>query len=277
MIEQNGLQITLVAKGMRAVELDAAGAPHAIGCFYPKGLKYGMTLKIIIDHRPPLLIDKEGDRGLSLGTGLESMPSKEQLKEATEAVEISVSTDKKHVAFVKHLPKKRCYKITPDGKEEDIPCSGQEKEEVKILHLPSEGPPFLSPYDSENSSQTVQSINWADIPSPDEIISKFLKDNEIHPSKEVNQSVWAAIDAQAYGSSVDDLLLEVWPGRSGVHSTVLDLAYSTSPKLKNWRAKALSKAKTILITEPTPWKAAELIIALDDPSMSCDEFQNLLE
>ncbi len=276
-IEQNGLKITLIAKGTRALELDAAGAPHAIGCFYPKGLKYGMTLKMRVDSRSPLLIDQEGIKVLSLGTGLDSMPSREQLKAAAESIEISISPDKKHVAFLKHLPQKRCFTTGPDGKEEDIPCSGQEKEEWKILHLLADGPPFLSPYypAKTNSSQELQTIPWDSIPSPDEIISKFLKDNEIHLSKEINRSIWAAINAQPYGSPLDNLLLEVWPERQGVDNSILDRAYSTSEKLKDWKVKAMEKAKTILATGPSYGKAAEFIIALDDPKMSCEELQAL--
>src|SRR5262249_16897981 len=144
-----------------------------------------------------------------------------------------------------------------------------------ILHLLDDGPPFFSSVSSRIFPRDDQAIDWSLVPSPEKIVTDFLdgKTNEFGYGR---TTIWRTIDWQATASPLADKILDLWPqgvehDYADVHRFVVSRVRDRTQASETWRQQALAKAKTYLNTKEYDFMAVEVLAALDDATLSCEE------
>jgi len=217
--------------------VDGFGAPHVGGVIWPTVKGAGYAIHMIVDDRPKLFVAADG-----------KMPSKDELTRRVAALEVVSSPDDKHLGV----------RVDPAGN-------------WRVVHLMPRGVPFESA-----QSDAGKEIAWDRYPPPEQIAMTEMREERCRPEKECGL-LWSAVESQAPGAPIDDVLLEVWPAAERSRAIAVARAQPSANASPAWRRAAGDKALGALQASETRRSAFDLLIALEDPQALASLDRRLLE
>ncbi len=203
-----GHALRLVAQGVDTygVGIDGVGAPHAIGCLWPRLEKEAsVEIRLSLDDRPEVVVY------------VERVPELSQA--AVDAVLAVYEVE-----------------ISPQGGQ----LAWSSGEAWTVLEVLTVGPPFAA-----GQSLPAGTPAFATLLSPELATAALLADPDRRGGDEALAS-WDAVALQPVGPPWDGLALEAWPEARGAYARVERLAPPGSGVTGDWRVLAEAKAMAYL-------------------------------
>ncbi len=203
-------QVQLRARAFRKFGVDGIGAPHVGGVLWPTIDGYGLSVALTVGERPEIGI---------LARKTQAMPTDGELAAVISGVELSGSSDGKHIGF----------KLPENG--------------WHVLHLLPVGAPF---HHGEASVPLAGgAVDWSALPAPEAAAIAVLRDRDRSEAASA-ELVWQAVLAQPPGPPWDDALLEAFPWSEHAREWAAERFAKQPPPSADWRERAAKRAVSAL-------------------------------